>query len=1313
MVEVLARLSGNSAGMVGAFMEGQAAAEKFGATYDAVGKKVEASGATMMSTMSKVALVGAAVAGAVALVAVDMAAHFQKSTELLQTAGGMTADNLAKARDGILQISQSTGVAADDLSKGMYIVSKVTKDAGDGLLILKAAAQGAVAEGVDMGTMTTALTSIMTTYNLKAQDAVSTENALVAAAGASKTTMGEFAGSLSTVLPIAQSAGLSFDQISGAIATMTQHGTSADEATQELRNGIQNLLAPNSVAISMMNQMGVSSIDVSQNLGKRGLTGTLDLLRGAVLQHIDGGQVLLSTMKQSTTAAGDMGKMLSTMSGPLKSNSQALMDGSMTVKDYTSFLKGLDAAGNSQGHQFETLVKKSQGFNDAIKQGGPAALTYQQAMEKMMGGTTGLQTALMLTGDNMPGFVGRVAEIGGAMSKTGADISTNADTQATLAAQLARTKAMFEAMMITLGTGLIPVFADFLTGVKNVVDFLSQHGEDVSRIGTVLGIMAGAMIVVTAATWAWNAALDANPVVLIILGLGLLIAGLVLAYDHIGWFKDGVNAAWKWIQEAFSNSINWIVKTLIPDLIDAWAYLVKSFQDTVGMFKDFFTNTVGMFSDFQKNTSGMVKDWENSTGGMFKDFFTNTVGMFKDFFKNTVGMITDFGGKLLDGFKGWWKDPIGETGKFISTMILMLAKWEGDIIVGFLKWKDDVFKTVGDWVLGIYKKIDDFNKQTNGMFSDFFKNTLGMFTDFFTKTGPQSIDTFNKNTNGMFMDFFKNTLGMFGDFFKNTGGMVIDWAKNTKGMFDDFGKNTAGMFTDFFKNTVGMFVDFFHNTVGMVVDFIHNTIGMFTDWHNQLTGTTRTFVDGLIGFFQGLWRAISSVWGDIMKDGQYAFSWIGHNVFDPLKQAVGWVGDAFSNVSSTIRTVWSDIKSAAADPARFVVNTVYNSGIRPAWNAIAGAVGLGNLSLPSVSANFATGGVMPGYSPGIDNQLIAVSGGEAIMRPEWTRMVGVDNVHRMNAMAMGGDAAGISAALGLQHFASGGVANYRTGGGSGGSSLGDIAAGVVSNVGKFLADPLGGVKDLLNGAISGMSAGGGSFGQMMMAIPGMFIGKFADLVSGKEQAQQAAAAASAGPGTPGPGGGAGGAEQWSGLVLQALNMMGQPAFLLGTTLRRMNQESGGNPNAINNWDSNAAAGIPSKGLMQVIGPTFAANAMPGYDSNIYDPLSNILASMHYAIGRYGSLAAAYNQAGGYAMGGVIPTFDRGGTLAPGINVVNNATGAPETLGNTTGMEGATFELTIPELGGRMKAYVTRVVQAEHSEVSRALRNSAGVPQGGF
>ncbi|MFJ4202811.1 transglycosylase SLT domain-containing protein [Streptomyces sviceus] len=71
--------------------------------------------------------------------------------------------------------------------------------------------------------------------------------------------------------------------------------------------------------------------------------------------------------------------------------------------------------------------------------------------------------------------------------------------------------------------------------------------------------------------------------------------------------------------------------------------------------------------------------------------------------------------------------------------------------------------------------------------------------------------------------------------------------------------------------------------------------------------------------------------------------------------------------------------------------------------------------------------------------------------------------------------------------------------------------------------------------------------------------------------------------------------------------------------RNVIRESSGNPYAINLWDSNAAAGTPSKGLLQVIDPTFNAYHVANTSWDPYDPVANITAACNYAAQRYGSI----------------------------------------------------------------------------------------------
>lgn len=159
-----------------------------------------------------------------------------------------------------------------------------------------------------------------------------------------------------------------------------------------------------------------------------------------------------------------------------------------------------------------------------------------------------------------------------------------------------------------------------------------------------------------------------------------------------------------------------------------------------------------------------------------------------------------------------------------------------------------------------------------------------------------------------------------------------------------------------------------------------------------------------------------------------------------------------------------------------------------------------------------------------------------------------------------------------------------------------------------------------------------------------------------------------------------GVEQWRSTVANALKMEGLHSEAnIKRTLHQMQTESGGNPKAINNWDSNAKKGTPSKGLMQVIDPTFKAYARKGHSSNIYDPLSNILASIRYATARYGSLEKAYRGVG-YATGignVVVPTYTPAGTATTSSTSHSNTNNyAPSFTLNMSGTVDRTTERTI-------------------------------------
>lgn len=168
-------------------------------------------------------------------------------------------------------------------------------------------------------------------------------------------------------------------------------------------------------------------------------------------------------------------------------------------------------------------------------------------------------------------------------------------------------------------------------------------------------------------------------------------------------------------------------------------------------------------------------------------------------------------------------------------------------------------------------------------------------------------------------------------------------------------------------------------------------------------------------------------------------------------------------------------------------------------------------------------------------------------------------------------------------------------------------------------------------------------------------GEWADFTVGghEDHVHAATFAAGSGPGIPGVGGGGRGTGAATGelddWIRDGLALAGKPASWHDGIRARAMQESSGDPNAINEWDSNYEAGTPSKGIMQMIDPTFQAHKVDGYD-DIWNPVHNIAAASNYIASRYGDPYSL--PAGGYAKGGLVdvlknlPTFHAGG-IVPG------------------------------------------------------------------
>jgi hypothetical protein len=612
------------------------------------------------------ALATAGVVGA----SVKMAADFQQASTRLVTDAGESARNLGKVKQGMLDISSSTGISAKDIAGGMYLVESAGYHGKAGLDVMKAAAEGSKIGMADQKTVADALTTTMKDFNIPGSRAADTMSKLTATVSTGKTTMEELAGSLHSVLPAAAAAGLGLSETLAAVGTMTQEGISADQATQNLNHSILSLQSPSLVASHAMAGIGVSSLDVAKNLGKRGLAGTYDLLLQKMHDHSKAGMVVVNAFNSSKQATAAMGQELSHLPKPLQDSAKAFETGHLTSKQWAATLKTYPATVANLGKQFATTVKHSNGFSDALKSGEGPVRTAAGQLEKMLGGTTGLQVALHLTGDHMGDFVKNTKTISGATAEAGGHVRGWADTQKGFNVQAGIALESFKNMGIALGTALLPWVTKIVVGFSGFAKGLRDGNPAAITLVAVIGGLAGALTAVylaqkayaagallvkgvmgvvkiatmgwTAMQWLLNVALDANPIGLIIIAIAALIAIVILLVTH--W------------------------KQVCKFLQDVWGAVCKWFGDTLNMLGALWSKI------WQANATLLRMVWETIVGVVklyltrVHDTITGVINTIRDFFKNAGTWLIDAGKNIIQGLIGGITGMIGAVTSTVSNI---------------------------------------------------------------------------------------------------------------------------------------------------------------------------------------------------------------------------------------------------------------------------------------------------------------------------------------------------------------------------------------------------------------------------------------------------------------------------------------------------------------------------------------------------------------------------------------------------------------------------------------------------------------------
>lgn len=217
-------------------------------------------------------------------------------------------------------------------------------------------------------------------------------------------------------------------------------------------------------------------------------------------------------------------------------------------------------------------------------------------------------------------------------------IGATGDTILGVQADTADGPEKFQIAVNKVKLALQPLAATVFDGVAKALDWITpkmeafiawaqENPELIKGIAIALGVLSAAIFVAAAAQWVMNSALLASPITWIIIGIGAIIAAIVLLIAN--W-----DSVW-------------------PVLVGAWDAIVAAWNVAWEWIKGFFS---GLWEGVTTFVAGIPEAIMNFLSGAWDSIS----GFFTQMWEGLVNFITGIPGMIMDGLGTLW-DLLGQT----------------------------------------------------------------------------------------------------------------------------------------------------------------------------------------------------------------------------------------------------------------------------------------------------------------------------------------------------------------------------------------------------------------------------------------------------------------------------------------------------------------------------------------------------------------------------------------------------------------------------------------------------------------------------
>ena len=285
---------------------------------DQTGNKINTSTGKWQKRM-KVA--GFAMVGAIAGIGVaslKMASDFDTAMREVNTMMLLSTEEFGEFKDEVQDLSKELGVNAVGSANALYQAISAGVPKENVIDFLKIATKAAIGGVTDTTTAVDGLTTVINAFKLPMTDAQKVADIMFTTVKGGKTTMEELSAALFNVAPIAAAAGIDFDVVAAALATMTKQGVPTAQATTQLRQAIVAIMKPTADMEQAISDLGYESGQAM--IAELGFKDAIDLLTDSadgsqqkildMFGSVEGGSAIMAlTGDNAQTFADDIDAM--------------------------------------------------------------------------------------------------------------------------------------------------------------------------------------------------------------------------------------------------------------------------------------------------------------------------------------------------------------------------------------------------------------------------------------------------------------------------------------------------------------------------------------------------------------------------------------------------------------------------------------------------------------------------------------------------------------------------------------------------------------------------------------------------------------------------------------------------------------------------------------------------------------------------------------------------------------------------------------------------------------------------------------------